>query len=428
MYYIINETNQIIAADESLLALCGVMHINELNSNIILEKLTFNILSDNQLIITISYKHHTFSITSTLLSSLLGKLTLIILDTDNQTRTNEVVENIDINSLIIKTDSPNETLTIMNDIEKEIDIKKEEVLFEISPKESEDLDNHTLYGLSDSTNEKEEEISPRPKIIIDIVKVSKEIGISKEDFNLFLNEYIDTALDLEQDLQNSDNETRSSAIQTLLHLGEVLHLDVFDNILKNIHTSSNTTQTAFVSSFYDALSCMTTSDVDEVHIDMPFSIEKIKSNSGDKPPKIETVIDTIGVDSIEIQTGQEVTSFGKINLSKVEAIHFDFQLSAATDELSLPKSLIEEFMIDFVEQAHTETEKMLVAYKKGDLKTINNIAHLLKGVSSNLRITPLSDTLHQIQFCEKPNNLKYLIKNYWGHFLFFEKQINMLSN
>jgi hypothetical protein len=71
---------------------------------------------------------------------------------------------------------------------------------------------------------------------------------------------------------------------------------------------------------------------------------------------------------------------------------------------------------------------MLIAYEKGDLDTVNKIGHLLKGVSSNLRITTLSDTLYKIQFCEEPNDLENLIKDYWGHFLFFEKQINMLSN
>ena len=60
-------------------------------------------------------------------------------------------------------------------------------------------------------------------------------------------------------------------------------------------------------------------------------------------------------------------SFGTIDLSDVKPIHFDFQLEEAANDLSLPVELIEEFVIDFIDQAHVETEKMLEAYEKGDL-------------------------------------------------------------
>jgi hypothetical protein len=95
--------------------------------------------------------------------------------------------------------------------------------------------------------------------------------------------------------------------------------------------------------------------------------------------------------------------------------------------LSLPVDLIEEFVHDFIEQAHIETQKMLKAYEKGDLDTIHKIGHLLKGTSSNLRINALSDTLYKIQFCEDINSLEHSIKDYWGHFLSFEIQINALA-
>jgi len=102
-------------------------------------------------------------------------------------------------------------------------------------------------------------------------------------------------------------------------------------------------------------------------------------------------------------------------------------MEAAANDLSLPVELIEEFVHDFLEQAHIETDKMLEAYEKGDLDTIQKIGHLLKGTASNLRINPLSDTLYEIQFCEDSNNLEKLIKEYWGHFLSFETQINFTT-
>ena len=71
---------------------------------------------------------------------------------------------------------------------------------------------------------------------------------------------------------------------------------------------------------------------------------------------------------------------------------------------------------------------MLEAYEKGDLDAIQKIGHLLKGASSNLRINALSDTLYEIQFCEDSTNLEAYIKAYWGHFLSFETQIDVISN
>ncbi|OYY55017.1 MAG: hypothetical protein B7Y52_06355 [Sulfurovum sp. 28-43-6] len=111
----------------------------------------------------------------------------------------------------------------------------------------------------------------------------------------------------------------------------------------------------------------------------------------------------------------------------IKPIHFDFRLEEAANDLSLPVDLIEEFVHDFIEQAHVETQNMLKAYEKGDLDAIQKIGHLLKGASSNLRINALSDTLFRIQFCDDSSLLESYIKDYWGHFLSFEIQINALA-
>jgi hypothetical protein len=116
------------------------------------------------------------------------------------------------------------------------------------------------------------------------------------------------------------------------------------------------------------------------------------------------------------------------DLDEVKPIHFDFRLEEAADELSLPVELIEEFVNDFLVQAREETVNILTAYREGNLDRIQKIGHLLKGASSNLRINPLADTLYEIQFCEDPSQLEGLIKNYWAHFVSFEKQIKMTSN
>ena len=60
MNYILNETNQIIAADDNLLELCGVSHIDELSLKTALGDTKFD-LSEENIIITNDNSEKTFS-------------------------------------------------------------------------------------------------------------------------------------------------------------------------------------------------------------------------------------------------------------------------------------------------------------------------------------------------------------------------------
>ncbi len=244
-------------------------------------------------------------------------------------------------------------------------------------------------------------------IIIDVKNISKSIGISTEEYNTFLNEYIDTALSLENDLLGTQEEQRTHAIGILSHLSHVLHLPVISEIVTQIETATASNQKIYIEFFYATLGRLTTT----------------QSETDQKEEKLE-----VKKEEATAEPTPATESFGTINLNNVKPIHFDFQLESAANDLSLPVELIEEFVHDFIEQAHTETKNMLEAYEKGDLDTIQKIGHLLKGASSNLRIEALSDTLYEIQFCEDSSNLEHLIKDYWAHFLSLETQINLISS
>jgi HPt (histidine-containing phosphotransfer) domain-containing protein len=264
-----------------------------------------------------------------------------------------------------------------------------------------------------------ENVQSTDPIVIDIETISQQIGISTDDYNNFLNEYIDTTLTLEKDLQSEDDKKYSHAIDTLSHLSSVLHLPMITQIIAKIKTASPDTKPDYIASLYDTLARLTTTQVTTEQQES--SIENIPDTQGSFI-KEESVDENIN-DS-QMLSGE---GFGKIDLNTIEPIHFDFQMEEAANDLSLPVELIEEFVHDFIEQAHTETEKMLLAYEKGDLDAIQKIGHMLKGASSNLRINALSDTLYKIQFCEDGSQLEDFIKDYWGHFLSFETQINLTS-
>ncbi len=518
MYYILNETNQIIAADDNLLELCGATHIDELSSGIITNEIIFDFKSDEDLSIISLNGEENFRVTKTSLSSLLGHLTLVsfaiktevsdsltspiedeslLTSSDEEKETSDTIgslineeedllgdSDIDIldhvaeeNTLLDINEDPTETIDSkdekitfgdhlssddnfmeLKDEEESVELQKEEnlenealddsELFDLISDETSDEINHTpiaenlvetpAFELSseddDISIEKKERVEVS-EINIDIDVLSNKIGISTDDYSNFLNEFIDTALSLEKDLQSDNEKTKSDAINTLSQLSDVLHLPVVGNIITDIAKTNSENQRETIESFYNSLSRITTSTSSNEEASFTqedYATEETPSITEEENIEEETLelFDEPVIQEEKEETIPKPSStegFGSISLEGIKPKHFDFQLEEAANDLSLPVELIEEFVHDFIEQSHIETKKMLEAYEKGDLDAIQKIGHLLKGASSNLRINPLSDTLYKIQFCEDSSNLDLLIKDYWAHFLSFENQINMIS-
>ncbi|NOR56859.1 MAG: hypothetical protein GQ531_11735, partial [Sulfurovum sp.] len=344
MYYILNETNQIIAADESLLNLCGVAHINELTAKI----------SQGDTLLDSIGNASSFSITKTTLSSTLGDLNLVKLEGEQAEVT------LDERSAAV---DETELFTLLDD-----------TVEEVAPEES--INEEPIEALSDDTpldlglDVIKEEAVEIADITININKLSQNIGISTDDYSGFLNEFIDNAIDLEADLQSSDKATRSTATSTLSSLASVLHLPMVGEIINNIANAEN--PDAMLKSFYEVLSRITTTSEEDTTAETPEeNLELFET------PEPEVQVATIASLRKAKQTNDN--SFGTISLEGIKPKHFDFQLEEAANDLSLPVELIEEFVHDFIEQAHIETKKMLEAYEEGDLDAIQKIGHLLKG-------------------------------------------------
>ena len=440
MYYITNQNNQFIAVDSNLLALLGVENIDELYRKIALGDIAFSPSSeDKKITITTAQDTETYHIENTDLSGILGNITLTqLLISSEEPIDNEAVsieEFLDTAETAEENENELFNLTLPSEAKETInndpapmedllalEISEENEIsiaddtseeFNKAEGQKEDIeDKKELFDLilpnapENAIDEIPQAVDATSPIFIDIENISQKIGISSEDYNTFLNEYIDTALSLEKDLQSTQEEKRSNAIHTLSHLSHVLHLPVVTEILTQIENASGTDQDTYIKAFYATLARLISSGSELDSID----IQKEKSSSAAKN-----------------ESDTETKKFDRINLDDVKPIHFDFQLEEAAKDLNLPVELIEEFVHDFIKQAHDETEKMLEAYERGDLKTIQKIGHLLKGASSNLRINPLSDTLYEIQFSKDISNMENLIKYYWGHFLSLETQMNLTS-
>ncbi|WP_415407491.1 hypothetical protein ACLHDG_02895 [Sulfurovum sp. CS9] len=474
MYYITNQNNQIIAIDPNLLALLEVENIDDLYRDIALGDIKFSSSKEeSNITITKAQNEETYDVENTDLSGILGNITLVQIQTppeksmpiDDGSSTFALAEKDEESSItedelvekILGLDVTEEEELLLPDddlisIKDTDDLLEDEISvsddFEEKAKESSatEEDDDALFdlilpttpeeGIDRITITEDEQVETaadiQAPIIIDVKNISQSIGISTEDYNTFLNEYIDTALSLEEDLRSTQEEKHSNAISILSHLSNVLHLPVVSEIVTQIENATAESQNTHIESFYTTLGRLTTSQLETLKEETA-SILEIDSDI-----KVEA-IDSVDIESIDLFEEEPLSvpeekpvtptsgSFGTIDLDDVKPIHFDFQLEQAANELSLPAELIEEFVHDFIDQAHTETKKMLEAYEKGDLDTIQKIGHLLKGTSSNLRINPLSDTLYEIQFCEDSSKLKELIKHYWGHFLSLETQINITS-
>ena len=425
MYYILNETDQVIAADDKLLTLCNVTDVNGLSSKVVLGDTTFTFQDEGSVTILTSNVEQTFSVSKTSLSSILGHMTLVALD-EAQESEDTISEELVLDTLDVTEDEKFEPLGL--DEEVSFDISTDD-LFEINetveeesipiventidePEETFDLLEEATENLDLDVISKEE-TEAVGEIIVDVANISQVMGISDEDYTSFLNEYIDTALALEEDLQSDDETIRNSAIGTLTDLSEVMRLPEISRIMQSINSSNPKQQKGYMGSLYTTLSRLTTQSS---------SNEAVEMELFDDIEEPEEIV------APEVKAEPNPNGFGIIDFSNVKPKHFDFQLEEAANDLSLPVELIEEFVHDFIEQAHIETKNMLKAYEEGDLKKIQAIGHLLKGASSNLRINALSDTLYKIQFCENENGLDDMIKDYWAHFLSFETQINVISN
>jgi hypothetical protein len=475
MYYIINHTDQVVAIDPQLLSYLNVESADEFYRKMALGDITFQ-LDEDEVGIFIDGLPQTLKAKVSPLAGMLGDIRLVDILPPSENTTEEEKLSLDIDeepepaeevaqreeeplSLDdidlfdteekVPTESPvqeSETAQQTEEAPLEpedkidlIDIKTEveEEILPLTETEAKTTESQTdeddLFELilptdadnaiaeiapeTESVQEApssaaETDIDADQPIYIDVAGISEKIGISTEDYNLFLNEYIDTALTFEQALQSKDDAVKDEALNTLTHLSNVLHLPFVGEILEQIKHASSTERDKAIESFFATLGRLTTAHFEE-----------------EKTPS-ETISEIIEEEVPEVreETPETIASEkAPIDLSDIKPIHFDFQLEEAAKDLSLPVELIEEFVNDFIEQAHEETEKMIAAYEKGDLETVQKIGHLLKGTSSNLRINPLSDTLYEIQFNEDIDRVPELVRNYWAHFLSLENQIKLIS-
>ncbi len=425
MYYIINLDNQVVAADSDFLSLLKINNLQELFTQLISSELKFNELDSSTLEIVTETDTITLIQNRYPLSTLMGDLHLIELSEIKkvvsapidlpETTDDKVKFDTEDNFIKFDTDPEAETdneIDLLPDEEshflKPVEEETEEKIFDLEPKKDisseinllPDEESHFLKPVEETAIEEEEEtlVLSGESIFIDTEKIGKILGISKEDYSEFIDEFIDKAIEQEEAVKDTGSAEHRKATLSLYKLAQMLHLTALSDILEKVEKESGKRKKSAIEAFYHALSNLTT------HATQP--------NDAIPEPAEETYDNQIC----------------DLVLDDIKPIHFDFQLESASEDLSLPIDLIEEFVLDFIIQAHEEIKSFTDACQKGDIDEIHRIGHKLKGVASNLRINPLADTLEEIQFCEDKSRFEPLLKKYWGQFLAFELYMKSISH
>jgi len=326
-------------------------------------------------------------------------------------------------------------------------------------------------------------------IYLDVEKISKEIGLSVEDYKLYLDSFIDQSIIDEQKLFAGDDK----AIKNLANLALTLKIPNINILLLKIQKLPKEERTYYIDEYYTKLALLTlkaptenrnktteasqalpTANANDIFIkDTPDTKEEVLDSRFTElvssMPKEEELTLEIKEDEIEETITPKETpkkeekdlmdldldldlDLGldddlapldepiiskpteqkthtplnsddpeKIILEDAPALPINYNPKIAADELNLPVVLIEEFVEDFIEQAHHDKDHLLASYYQKDMDNIHELGHKLKGAASNLRINELADVLEEIQFCTEHSKLKGLFMKFWGLFISLEK-------
>jgi HPt (histidine-containing phosphotransfer) domain-containing protein len=309
-------------------------------------------------------------------------------------------------------------------------------LYDDTQKEEEEVDAHLVL-------KKEDEVLPESHTI-NTAEIAKLIGISEEEYIHFLDDFRNESSKLEKDLRGNNLKESREAITILKEASLLLHLPHIAEKLNELSSATSDEKENTISSYLKLLGATVIQPAAEAS---PIKVDLYEEVDDQLPTEIfkGTEVDSIDMlldeeDDISDtppfptlkpeapEVGQAyISGVESISLDDVQPIPFDFSINEAADELTLPASLVSEFIVDFINQAKENLPVLHKAYQGKDLNTIQNTAHMLKGASSNLRITPMADTLYNLQFNDDLEKVPELLEFFTGQLKALSIQMDQVS-
>ncbi|MGB5966180.1 MAG: hypothetical protein WBF77_09380 [Sulfurimonadaceae bacterium] len=140
----------------------------------------------------------------------------------------------------------------------------------------------------------------------------------------------------------------------------------------------------------------------EEDLDIFFHEEEVQEEqrietSPELPVKEESIFDNIKDEKSTPMLGAYLSEEDKTYLADLEVSDdYVYDPQIAADELGLPVDLIEEFIGDFIKQAHEFKDQLFTAIGNVDFDNIKVLSHKLKGVAANLRIEDSFEVLRNV--------------------------------
>jgi HPt (histidine-containing phosphotransfer) domain-containing protein len=296
----------------------------------------------------------------------------------------------------------------------------------------------------EKTNQGDKKFKPNYKAIyLDVHKISEEIGLSVEDYKLYLDSFIDQSIIDEKRLLEGNDKV----IKNLSNLALTLKIPHINILLLKIQKLSHRERMPLIDKYYTKLALLTLEKPEDEEFEELFLEEDLEDDNKEEvlnarftdllktvPAKTEESLEVKEeyfeefIKEVHVPTAvKPQNNIKEIELENISALPISYSPQTAADELNLPVVLIEEFVDDFIEQARQDKDHLLTSYYQKDMDNIHELGHKLKGAASNLRINELADILEEIQFCTEHAKLEGLLIKYWGHFLSLEDYMKQLN-
>ncbi|MRJ03290.1 MAG: Hpt domain-containing protein [Epsilonproteobacteria bacterium] len=100
-------------------------------------------------------------------------------------------------------------------------------------------------------------------------------------------------------------------------------------------------------------------------------------------------------------------------------------LAQIGEELDLEEKIVKEFVQEYIQHALESLDQLNGAIEAGDIKTIKNIIHTLRGVSTNLRLKPAQEILSRSTGKERLEELVEILKEFYSYILFLAQELGV---
>jgi HPt (histidine-containing phosphotransfer) domain-containing protein len=277
-----------------------------------------------------------------------------------------------------------------------------------------------------------EEESLLEKHIVDTENIAALIGISEEEYIHFLDDFRKESSKLEENLRGNNLKESREATFILKEASLLLHLPHIAEKLDELSSSTSDEKETAISGYFELLAATvakTTAGTPTLEIDLDNETKDATIGSLDilSEGKDDIHIEPLSSPKFIPETSAIDQESIDTSLDDVQPIPFDFSINEAADELTLPASLVSEFIVDFINQAKENLPILHKAHENKDLDTLQKTAHMLKGASSNLRITPMADTLYNLQFNDYLEKVPELLEFFTGQLKALSIQMDQVS-